>query len=78
MYSMQLCRLCGERVRVPCIMVLPSRMRRKGKLAPVPGWPELEPIELPPNAFKTHNLDLVERGRVALPAATFVPIMGER
>lgn len=74
------CRLCGELVRgEPCIRAIGGVLRKsKPRLAiPVPPWPALEPVELPLDAFAAHNLDLVERGRVALPTATFVPV-GER
>ena len=73
------CRLCGEIVRgEPCIRAIGGVLRKSGPrlLPPVPSWPALAPVELPPDAFAAHNLDLAERGRVALPAPTHVPARG--
>lgn len=74
------CRLCGELVRgEPCIRAIGGVLRksRPRLLPPVPSWPALEPVDLPADAFAAHDLDLVERGRIELPVATFVPV-GER
>jgi hypothetical protein len=52
--ALTLCRICGERVTVPCTQFLDLRRRQQ---PPVPNWPRYNPVELPPDAFGPHNIE---------------------
>ena len=55
------CLLCGERVIAPCSTFLATKAIRP---QPVPSWPALDPVRLPPDAFN-HNIEEgPDRGRL--------------
>ena len=56
-----LCRLCGERVSVPCTSFIDLKRPQQ---KPVPAWPRYDPVELPPDAFADNIVEPPDRGRL--------------
>lgn len=59
--ALSLCRLCGERVSLPCTTFLDLQRLRP---QPMPNWPRYNPVELPPDAFKDDIKERPDPGRL--------------